>query len=102
MMELFYPYPCPVNGAVAVTVPTCCELSLPATTFADVFRSSVGDGEVEESCSICLMEYEKENVVCELPRCKHVFHMECIERWVERSQFTCPLCRSLLLHQPEC
>ncbi|CAN4111019.1 unnamed protein product [Withania somnifera] len=46
------------------------------------------------------MEYEKENVVCELPRCKHVFHMECIEGWVERSQFTCPLYRSLLLHKP--
>ncbi|KAF3660435.1 putative kinesin-4-like [Capsicum annuum] len=95
MLEIFYPYPPPVSGVLPVTVPTCCEVSLPATTFADVCNE---EGE-EASCSICLMEYEKDNVVCELPRCKHVFHMECIEGWVERSQFTCPLCRSLLLHQ---
>jgi len=102
MLDFFYPYPRPVSGAVAVTVPTYCELSLATTTFADVCLSNVGERGVEDSCSICLMEYEKENVVCELPRCKHVFHVECIEGWVERCQFTCPLCRSLLLQQPDC
>nr|XP_016509066.1 PREDICTED: RING-H2 finger protein ATL18-like [Nicotiana tabacum] len=95
---MYYPYPRPVNEA-AIYVPTCCDLKLPASRFPDVQGRSSIDGEVEESCSICLMEYEKENVVCELPSCKHVFHMECIERWVERGQFTCPLCRSLLLHR---
>uniref|UniRef100_A0A3Q7ENS2 RING-type domain-containing protein n=1 Tax=Solanum lycopersicum TaxID=4081 RepID=A0A3Q7ENS2_SOLLC len=99
MLEFFYPYPRPVSGAVAVTVPTYCELSLATTTFADV--CNLGERGVEESCSICLMEYEKDDVVCELPRCKHVFHMECIEGWVERCQFTCPLCRSLLLQRQD-
>ncbi|KAG5626029.1 hypothetical protein H5410_011247 [Solanum commersonii] len=155
MLDFFYPYPRPVSGAVAVTVPTYCELSLATTTFADVCQSNVGERGVEDSCSICLMEYERENAVCELPRCKHVFHveciegwverlnlpasrfldldmssscidetcsiclvefekehvvcqlprcnhvfhMDCIEKWLERCQFTCPLCRSLLIHR---
>ncbi|XVF44651.1 hypothetical protein PTKIN_Ptkin02bG0140900 [Pterospermum kingtungense] len=55
-----------------------------------------GNGVEEEVCSICLVELEKEDVVSQLQKCGHVFHMKCIEKWVERDHFTCPLCRSLL------
>lgn len=74
-------------------------LILPASRFLDLDMINSCYGEVEETCSICLVEFEKEDVVCQLPRCKHVFHMDCIEKWLERCQFTCPLCRSLLIHR---
>ncbi|XP_023512248.1 RING-H2 finger protein ATL18-like [Cucurbita pepo subsp. pepo] len=49
--------------------------------------------EEEEMCSICLTEFAREDSVCKLPDCAHVFHFDCIEKWHERNRFTCPLCR---------
>lgn len=72
---------------------------LPATRFDDMQRNSSSRGNndnVEEMCSICLVEFEREDVVSQLSRCQHVFHFHCIERWLHRNNFTCPLCRSLL------
>ncbi|KAK4739339.1 hypothetical protein R3W88_003036 [Solanum pinnatisectum] len=76
-----------------------CKVNLPASRFLDLDMSSSCNGYIDETCSICLVEFDKEHVVCQLPRCNHVFHMECIEKWLERCQFTCPLCRSLLIHR---
>lgn len=42
-----------------------------------------------ECCVICLME-EKENLV--KLSCQHVFHKECIKRWLLNSN-NCPICR---------
>ncbi|XVE93025.1 hypothetical protein REPUB_Repub01dG0154400 [Reevesia pubescens] len=75
---------------------------LPVARFEDLKLSSCSKGEtgnnneVEEVCSICLVEFEKEDVVSQLQKCGHMFHMKCIEKWVEHYQFTCPLCRSFL------
>lgn len=44
-----------------------------------------------ESCSICLIAYEPDDLVKALP-CAHFFHQECIAKWLlERCRF-CPLC----------
>ncbi|KAL1538346.1 RING-type E3 ubiquitin transferase [Salvia divinorum] len=42
-------------------------------------------------CSICLEEMEVGDVALRLP-CAHMFHGECILRWLRRS-LACPLCR---------
>lgn len=50
-------------------------------------------------CPICLSEFEAEEAVkVIIPFCKHVFHFECIERWLS-SQDTCPVCRSTQLFE---
>lgn len=67
--------------------------SLPVARFNDL-RGHGGDG--DEICSICLVEFEGGNAVSKLRRCGHVFHFNCIEQWLERNQFSCPLCRSFL------
>lgn len=71
---------------------------LPVTRFEDYLQSynNRGNENVEEMCSICLVEFDREDVVSQLSRCGHAFHMHCIESWLDRNNFTCPLCRSFL------
>lgn len=51
--------------------------------------------EDEDSCPICLDEYDKEN-----PRidtvCEHHYHLGCILEWMERSD-NCPMCDKEIL-----
>lgn len=46
-----------------------------------------------EVCIICLNEYVQEDIVQVLPRCKHMFHKDCLYQWVRMRSFTCPICR---------
>ncbi|XP_074284440.1 putative RING-H2 finger protein ATL12 [Silene latifolia] len=43
-------------------------------------------------CSVCLAEFEDIEILRLLPKCKHGFHIECIDQWLENHS-TCPLCR---------
>ncbi|MCO5551155.1 hypothetical protein L7F22_004652 [Adiantum nelumboides] len=43
-------------------------------------------------CVVCLSDFEEGEPLCQLPRCKHVFHKDCIDMWLF-SHTTCPLCR---------
>lgn len=76
-----------------------CSIDLLMRRFRDL-KSNEGSNEVgnDEACSICLAEFESEDLVSQPPKCSHVFHTDCIDKWVERNNFTCPLCRSLLLN----
>ncbi|XP_030517244.1 probable E3 ubiquitin-protein ligase XERICO [Rhodamnia argentea] len=55
-----------------------------------------GDQCREKMCAVCLTGIEGRHEVRELLNCSHVFHRECLDRWVEENQVTCPLCRCLL------
>lgn len=55
-----------------------------------------GDQCREKVCAVCLSGIEGRHAVRELLNCSHVFHRECLDRWVEENQVTCPLCRCLL------
>ncbi|KAK7270070.1 hypothetical protein RIF29_22959 [Crotalaria pallida] len=75
--------------------------SLPVARYEDLRCHSCDGGDEmrkieEEVCSICLLEFEGEDAVSKLKRCGHVFHVNCIEQWLEGCQFSCPLCRSFL------
>ncbi|GAA0152519.1 ubiquitin-protein ligase [Lithospermum erythrorhizon] len=43
-------------------------------------------------CVICLCVFENEEIGRKLPKCEHVFHVECIDMWLH-SHTTCPTCR---------
>lgn len=47
-------------------------------------------------CAICLDMVEKKDEVRDLP-CSHVFHTGCLDGWVSRGHYYCPLCHRLVL-----
>jgi hypothetical protein len=53
------------------------------------------------TCSICIDEFEVGERLRLLPRCKHVFHTECILPWLTERQGCCPLCKTSVVDQGE-
>jgi hypothetical protein len=54
------------------------------------YRRAKGEKE-NATCSVCLSRVEDGESVKTL-RCKHVYHPQCIDRWLERSTM-CPVCK---------
>ena len=45
----------------------------------------------DDICSICISQ--NENEWCELVNCKHVFHKDCLMKWIKEKE-SCPNCRN--------
>ncbi|XP_055802693.1 putative RING-H2 finger protein ATL12 isoform X2 [Solanum dulcamara] len=57
------------------------------------FRFSLLKGSREGlECAVCLSRFEDVEVLRLLPKCKHAFHINCIDQWLEKHS-SCPLCR---------
>ncbi|KAF2286975.1 hypothetical protein GH714_036527 [Hevea brasiliensis] len=61
--------------------------SLPFFRFSSLKGSKQG-----LECAVCLSIFEDTEILRLLPKCKHAFHKNCIDRWLE-SHSSCPLCR---------
>ncbi|KAJ4953686.1 hypothetical protein NE237_030518 [Protea cynaroides] len=58
-----------------------------------IFRFSSLRGQKEGlECAVCLTRFEPMAVLRLLPKCKHAFHFECVDTWLD-AHSTCPLCR---------
>ncbi|KAJ4788904.1 RING/U-box superfamily protein [Rhynchospora pubera] len=44
-------------------------------------------------CAVCIATVKEGEMVRQLPMCKHVFHVKCIDKWLG-SHSTCPMCRA--------
>lgn len=69
----------------------------------DEFNSleSVVFGTIKESakscsCAICMCDYEDDETVLKLPSCEHLFHKECISKWLKESSTKCPVCKAVV------
>lgn len=52
----------------------------------------------EDSCAICLNNYEEDDNIYILEACNHKFHTKCIVDWF-RSASSCPCCRDNTVEQ---
>ena len=67
----------------------------------DIFLTSFKYGDIEEelkikdqsTCSICLSDFEKNENVSYLNYCNHLFHTNCINKWLQEFNHKCPNCR---------
>ncbi|KAK4757878.1 hypothetical protein SAY87_019179 [Trapa incisa] len=103
--------PPPSSSAAHLKVsPQMITQSLGVTTYGDVTwrrRHPACCG--GDTCAVCLAQLEEADEVRELRNCRHVFHRECIDRWVDHdccddedadasdNHQSCPLCRAPLL-----
>ncbi|KAG2323584.1 hypothetical protein Bca52824_016797 [Brassica carinata] len=51
-------------------------------------------------CSVCLSKFQDVEILRLLPKCKHAFHIECIDEWLAQHA-TCPLCRNRVCIEDE-
>ncbi|CAN0858358.1 E3 ubiquitin-protein ligase ATL6 [Linum grandiflorum] len=72
--------------------------TLPVLRYSDV-RELIRNKMLRETvgCAICLSDYiQGERLLLRiLPKCDHVFHLKCIDRWLT-FHVTCPVCRAVL------
>ncbi|KAJ6736841.1 hypothetical protein OIU85_018959 [Salix viminalis] len=51
----------------------------------------------DKSCAICLDDYAHGELIRVLPRCKHMFHKDCIDNWLSSRNPSCPICRDQII-----
>ncbi|XP_020170256.1 uncharacterized protein [Aegilops tauschii subsp. strangulata] len=57
---------------------------------------TVAAGSGWAQCVICLGLVQVGEMVRQLPACKHMFHVDCVDVWL-RSHSTCPICRAVVV-----
>ncbi|MCL7034457.1 hypothetical protein MKW94_002987 [Papaver nudicaule] len=60
---------------------------LPIILHKLTISSTCDDEAADEQCSICLTMFEDEEKVKILPNCKHCYHPECVDAWLDRDPF---------------
>lgn len=73
--------------------------SIPLFVYVEEKQCKVG-----LECVICLSLFEENEIGRNLPKCNHVFHVECIDMWLA-SHSNCPICRAPVvrrLHNSMC
>ncbi|GKV09405.1 hypothetical protein SLEP1_g20913 [Rubroshorea leprosula] len=71
--------------------------SFPTFRYSAVKSLKIGKGALE--CAVCLNEFEDVEMLRLIPECSHVFHIDCIDVWLN-SHSTCPVCRADLVPKP--
>lgn len=56
-------------------------------------KGVVGEKEEDNTCAVCLYEFEEGDELRTLPECLHSFHVPCIDMWLY-SHPNCPICRA--------
>ncbi|KAJ4765806.1 RING-H2 finger protein ATL2K [Rhynchospora pubera] len=62
--------------------------ALPTSTYSGAEK----DAGASPDCAVCIGPIQTGEKVRQLPKCKHLFHVDCIDMWLY-SHSTCPICR---------
>ncbi|CAM0902135.1 unnamed protein product [Alopecurus aequalis] len=65
--------------------------ALPAVRFGDMGGAAAA---AQPECAVCLGAFDAaaDELLRVLPKCRHVFHADCVDTWLE-AHSTCPVCR---------
>ncbi|KAJ6776592.1 RING ZINC FINGER PROTEIN-RELATED [Salix koriyanagi] len=86
------PIPVPVS-----TLARLIKNKLQAITYSSLLeRTGKLEDDQENVCSVCLDCIHGRDEVRKLCNCSHVFHLKCLDSWVDQAHVTCPTCRSML------
>ncbi|XP_052144657.1 RING-H2 finger protein ATL1-like [Oryza glaberrima] len=89
------------RGAASSSLPAVAEprgleeaaiQSLPAFRYRKAIKDTTADS---SECAVCISEFQEEERVRLLPSCLHVFHVDCIDTWLQGNA-NCPLCRAAI------
>jgi hypothetical protein len=78
----------------ACVLPTTVPLP-PAYPYVCPLESDGGAAASCVMCSVCLEDVHSGEMVRRLPACRHIFHVDCVDMWLQ-SHRTCPMCRSVI------
>ncbi|WCJ32924.1 RING/U-box superfamily protein [Euphorbia peplus] len=53
----------------------------------------------ESCCSICLEDLKDGDIMRKVPKCNHLFHLECLDKWLYING-CCPICRNNICDEP--
>ncbi|KAI4319758.1 hypothetical protein MLD38_033320 [Melastoma candidum] len=74
--------------------------ALPMYAYRRVGGESDRESRMAAECIVCLSLLEEGEIMRILPNCRHVFHTECIDRWLW-SHTICPVCRTEVEPRPQ-
>lgn len=58
--------------------------------------AAINPASFSDTCAVCLSAFEDGEEVRKL-KCKHIFHKDCLDTWLQQDSATCPLCRNKVL-----
>ena len=79
------------DAAIAALMPTFA-YEPPAAAAAEKGGDGKPRGGTSVLCAVCLEDVRAGEMVRQLPACRHLFHVDCVDAWL-RAHRTCPLCR---------
>lgn len=68
--------------------------SIPLINYKKPIKETTSGGE----CAVCLTEFQPEEQLRKIPICSHLFHIDCIDIWLQNNP-NCPLCRTSISAQ---
>ncbi|XP_023770769.1 RING-H2 finger protein ATL16 [Lactuca sativa] len=57
------------------------------------FQKQKDSDDIVGECAVCLAEFQHDEKLRMIPNCAHVFHIDCIDVWLQNNP-NCPLCRN--------
>ncbi|GLJ55455.1 hypothetical protein SUGI_1190760 [Cryptomeria japonica] len=89
-----------IHSPISPTSGEMIKNSLPVITFR-IVAEKLTDSEEDFGCAVCLSSLKEDDEIRELCNCNHIFHRNCLDKWIDNYQDTCPFCRCPLLPPPE-
>ncbi|TKY53568.1 RING-H2 finger protein ATL70 [Spatholobus suberectus] len=71
----------------------------PVLLYSEAKKHKPDSETITSCCSICLADYKDTDWMKLLPDCGHLFHRDCIDRWLQVN-LSCPMCRNSPLPTP--